>query len=177
MSTIYQVFTLYRDLINKTKKYSNMAYPFLGLSGEWGEMLDKLDYGKLDSSEAGDVMWYIFACLFEVENILPVRKLFIDEFNRLTKEIDLMMVKFSENINDIQTFEKSLFRVHELVKKLLRDGDNKHKAREIVILLANMLAFLNVVYNIDIFQTAKMNRDKLLSRLDRGVIKGDGDER
>ena len=157
----------YPEIINKTAKFPkqvddfSLAYFTLGLFDEMDELIEKIINFDLGNgtvttndviAEAGDVCWY--AC--GIANHL---------------NLDFMSIvanraSYKENTNP--------FSLLGLVKKHYRDG--KALDPEVVEnILKNIIH--KAMCNINPKIVLKTNYDKLIDRLERDVIKGDGDNR
>lgn len=155
-------------------KGKNITYPLLGLIGETGEVAEKIkkmirdDNGILTddrraaiSKELGDVLWYTQAVSFE-KRICPA-------------------ICLKQNPHSISGFENNLFDLQEYVYFLAKEcravacsGDSVYHSIVCIIECVNRLA---LSIDMSLNTIAQENLDKLFSRLERGTIKGDGDNR
>jgi len=157
-----------------------ITYPTLGLVNEIGELTDKI-YGKVDhyhvSEEIGDILWYIFNLALDCE---------IDTS---------MLMENCESFSDIKSTDQycagflygELFsnagKICGIVKKIFRDrnGDISLKQRDGICSLLNtmliQLASLATIRGWSIDKIAQENIQKLSSRQERGMLKGEGDNR
>lgn len=154
----------YQNLAITTRQYPEqvkIAYPMLGLIGELGEILENPE----DESEYGDLCWYCAILAYDLDIALGP----ITDYDKY--------VFIEEDI-----FISTICKCAEIVKKILRDGDSDGMKKEKVRLLINdILYFITVISNNKfqktLFQIMEANMEKLLSRKERGVIKGDGSNR
>lgn len=154
----------YQDLAVTTRQYPEqvkIVYPMLGLVGELGEILENPE----DESEYGDLCWYCVILAYDLGVELE-----------LTSNIGFFV---SQNMNVLINI---VCKCAEIVKKILRDEDPDGTKRNKVRLLINdILACIIVIvqnkFQKNLFQIMEANIEKLLSRKERGVIKGDGSTR
>lgn len=156
---------MYPDLGN------NIYYPTLGLAGECGEVFGKLyfDAEPVETiKELGDVMWY-------VANLMTELNLSLDDFTIESVQGDglqlcgLMVVTVGS--------------ICENVKKTMRDCEGvmpDDKRINVTFAIGMVLSYIDGIAHTlgsDIDAVCQINIDKLFSRKERGVIKGDGDNR
>jgi len=156
-------------------KGKNIGYPLLGLIGETGEVAEKIkkmirdDDGILTDNrraairkELGDVLWYTQAVSFEI-GICP--DVFFDE------------VPISSNTG----FENVLFELNRNVSAVSEECRAVASSGEAIygciLSILDCVSNLAELINTNLDTVAQENLDKLFDRLDRGVIKGDGDNR
>lgn len=143
-----------------------IAYPCLGLIEEVGELLeaDTADVPLL-IKEMGDVMWYASA-------------LCSDLGIKLSEAYEQPKVQL---IPDVEALYKNAFRCAGRVKKILRgDTDREGKVKEVRGLVGDIVRRIEVLaaqYGSSLDEVCETNLDKLFDRKDRGVLKGDGDNR
>jgi len=154
--------------IYKTKE-SAITCCLLGLGGETVELYQHTLESRLDDDlikkEFGDILWYI-GHLSSVTGI-------VDELN--IQPAEYMFDELFEYAGTIQ----------EHFKKVVRDFDfdiESSGKRETIVLLINdflsqIHAHIEDVYDYDFEEIMLMNKEKLNSRKDRGVISGSGDNR
>ena len=166
--------------------FIGLFYTSLGLSGEIGEMQEKVmchkDSESLDPiiGELGDVYWYISQVCMELDvpmgyllKIVPkysdTRKIVHDPIE-ITLSLLLVCSVWSGRINDI-------------TKKLLRDSHGHFKADKKNAILENLTKIINAmasicaILNIDPQHCMDQNINKLYSRMERGKLGGSGDTR
>lgn len=153
-----------------------LAYPTLGLCGEVGELLAAYEDGTDEEveKEAGDVLWY----LANVANDLGLTM--SELLGRKTWPKDPIVYGCIPWGLDLTIMAG---RIAEQVKKTIRDSGGvmpekrikvvKKAARHMVDLLANALNECESTLD----KAAIANNAKLLSRQERGVLTGDGDNR
>jgi NTP pyrophosphatase (non-canonical NTP hydrolase) len=158
-----------------------LIYPTLGLCGEMGELFAAIKEKRIRcdgpdniKKEASDVLWYAA---------------------NIAKDIDVLLseVMGRENFEDRTEgwgvakalSELAIYagEVAENVKKAIRDNDgvvtaDRHEnivkaLRWVVIWLERLCSN----YGATLGEGAQLNLDKLRSRAERGVLKGDGDAR
>jgi len=175
-------FRTYQEESRKTAQYpgigKSVAYPLLGLLGEFGELCEKFkkvlrdNNGELTQDrkdgiigEAGDELWYLFNLYTEAH--LDLEKEYVEK--ELTEEIKNSLVKLLVAmhccISDIATFCTG--ENHVLLSKITEPSNT----------LLSCLKQICVMCNISIEDVMQKNIDKLKSRQERNVIKGDGDMR
>lgn len=161
-----------------------LIYPALGLCGEVGELIaaciedrysgecsDNIDNVK---KEIGDCIWYVANIAEDMDT------LFSEVLNRRTFEVCLERWDIDEALLELPVCAGV---VAENVKKAIRDNDGEvSHTRGANILkalrcLVMWLARLCSWYGIALEECAQLNLDKLYSRAERGVIKGDGNSR
>ena len=184
----------YQSLANQTAVYpgrmgdpietamAGLFYVSLGLSGEIGELQEKVLCGDTDDlikKELGDVYWYVSQVCMELGT--PMSYL-------LKTKIDYKKLRSITSTDAI--VERSLLamsilsgRICEILKKSLRDN-NGHlgpgKKDEIIEALAkilhNMLGTCGML-NMEPEEIMNLNIEKLFSRKERGLLGGSGDNR
>lgn len=173
----------YQTIINKTAVYPyevkdfGVAYTFLGLVGEYSELiaaLTKYSYYKQDKKlllkEIGDVYWYVAAICNELD---------IDIEEVIT--LNPRYIQYSlDEIKDYLIRELAIVTgMAENIKKFYRDNKKIdvslfcHNLYEMGLLLAE----LSVKLDSSVEEVLKMNYDKLIKRKKNNTIKGDGDDR
>ncbi len=159
---------------------SNPAYATLGLSGETAETFEKIAEGNVDTTEIlkelGDVLWY--AATLSWEAGLPLSG---EEEDRPFPRLVSDGVRSRKSTGD--DLVVAVGKVSEIVKKVMRDADGKFDEYRRDLLREQMKKVLNAAaqvayaYGGDLSSVAEGNLEKLASRAERGVLKGDGDNR
>lgn len=156
---LYQEFTPNTAVYPNNSKNIELAYLVLGLLGERKEWLDS----GYSVKEAGDIFWYC-SQLCNFYNL---------SLDHLYEHTNSAWLEFAEECN-----------IFEQVKKYIRDGKDCSDAIEGYI--NYMLAHITYRYNYfnsseDVYETLTkviiLNRDKLIDRQNRDVLKGNGDNR
>lgn len=164
-TNLNHLFKLYQEFTPTTaiypganqKKDEELVYLLFGLLGETEEWFES----GYDLKEAGDIFWYI-SQLCNINNM---------ELDLVYKEAETYCIKYKPNIA-------------EAAKKYLRDYKDPHPIiyeymLYIISLIRNTYSCTNIYSDID--ETIKtilmQNTDKLTDRSNRGVLKGDGDNR
>ena len=161
-----------------------VIYPALGLCGEVGELIDFVSIEREHCNtgvalhnikkEIGDVAWYV-ANIAEDMGTLLSEVMGREDFQEYTGPWDVDEV--------ISQLAVHAGMVAENVKKAIRDNDgeltvdrrgNIMKALRWTVI---WLGRLGSNYGATLEECAQLNLDKLRSRAERGVIKGDGDNR
>ena len=165
-------------------KAAKFAYPVLGLVGEMGEFTEKVA-GMADkmsiNAEVGDVLWYIANTCMDLEYTSS------DLVDKITSGVradtfdDLCGIMGSQAIVP-QSITISLGKLGEIGKKAIRDkgGVVADTKREVALdALAEVVKYLFYcsIGAGSLSEAAVGNISKLMSRKERGVIKGDGDNR
>jgi len=146
-----------------------VVYPALGLVDEIGELLSA-DLADPDNfiAEAGDVMWY---CAILADDLgVPLQVCF--------ENPDL------KAIPDGQALFTNAAIICGRVKKILRgDGNEEDRHIKVQIISAcigdivTRLQSLAGQFEVPLEEVCERNIDKLFDRKERGVLKGDGDNR
>jgi hypothetical protein len=128
--------------------------------------------------EAGDILWYLanICCDLDVALTDCVLLGYHATFDDVAKQVETEMIDASFD-NSILTH---LGKIAEATGKIARDGDQPSKRHIIengvgIVFAALLNEIANM--NLSIDEIAEMNLAKLESRMKRGVIKGDGDNR
>ena len=163
-----------------------LVYPALGLCGEVSELVaavtkdrrsGRMVQDNLDSvkKEIGDVLWYVANIAEDMDTLFSEvigRKNFVvhpglwDVVDEALIELPIRAGAVAENI-----------------KKAIRDDDGAvsyARGRNILAALCLLVTWLERLcswYGITLEECARLNLDKLRSRAERGVLKGDGDSR
>ena len=116
--------------------------------GLWGETMEWDEAN--DESEAGDVLYY------------------------LARLCEIYGLSLYDMVSTDHAYEQ--VNIAERLKKLLRDGKDVHQ--DVIQLMKNVIVVLKQHYSVMHLATfAKNNQEKLESRLERGVIQGEGSDR
>lgn len=185
----------YRYDSRSTALYANpFIYPVLGVTGESGELTEHLT--ALESGvtppradivkEIGDVLWYVVNTSLDVglnmsglfDDVIENDTLFSDMFIEEVEEISLNNI-----MPDTATLAILVGRLSEIAKKTLRDdggvlqSDKQVRVSQILGGILIELYKYTAVIGVSMDHVAKVNRDKLFSRKERGVLQGSGDDR
>lgn len=156
-----------------------LAYPTLGLAGEAGELIAAVcTRSEETSKELGDVLWYVANVAEDCE--LPLsgvcsRMKFATKARTGLWGMDDMMEELAIAVGVVA----------ENVKKTIRDTDGvltDARRKNIKLALRQVMAILTDIsrqaeWCASLEECAKINIEKLRSRQERGVLKGDGDSR
>ena len=172
----------YQQLARTTAIYpSKIVYPALGLIGECGEVVDKLFYTPYSEEEvlqeAGDLCWYMANLAYDCDSSLS-KCIESDSF-------EIIENTFSGTSEIIAELLINLGAIAEIVKKALRDENgvfsNNRKKRivEYIRIIHDTLTVYvsSVTGEPTLERSAILNVEKLKSRQERDVLKGDGDDR
>ncbi len=157
-------------------------YPALGLAGEVGELIDKTEDGSSYEAirgEIGDVLWYVSNVAYDA-GLTLAECADLDGPNVLGTFDELKDGHYPE-------WDKSLSvevgKVCEVVKKTDRDDagvlteERQVKIKDALGQVLYLLQDMTSECSTDLAMVAQANLDKLASRKERGVLKGDGDNR
>jgi NTP pyrophosphatase (non-canonical NTP hydrolase) len=188
----------YVEVARSTAIYPETAkffYPVLGLAGEFGETMDEIFQGvglKLDTpkskirSELGDCLWYI------TNTALDLGFTFRDLTDIVTgglrcetfEDVCFQRLKPRDNRSPYLKATIYIGQLAEVAKKGLRDGYGTTltmtKRAVCVTALAQLLVCLCEIcekHGVTIDEVAANNNAKLTSRMERGKLKGDGNDR
>ncbi len=148
-----------------------LPYLVLGLTGEIGELLHA-DSDNI-SKEAGDVCWYAFRIIDECQSLSTTA----GEWEYRTDEW------VSGNLQNTVWAYHHVSQLAEIAKKVIRDNNGKIPENKIDDILDNVTAILGILqsiielYGVTLEQCAIANIEKLMSRKQRNVIQGSGDDR
>ena len=161
-----------------------LVYPTLGLCGEAGELIDfvSVEHDQCDNGaevdnirkEMGDVIWYV-ANIAEDMDTLFSEVMARENFQEYTGPWDVDEV--------ISQLAICAGIVAENIKKAIRDDDGAlsyTRGKNILAALRMLVIWLERLcsnYEITLEECAQLNLNKLRSRAERGVLKGDGDNR
>jgi NTP pyrophosphatase (non-canonical NTP hydrolase) len=161
----------YQDKAITTAVYPEefqIAYPMLGLVEELGELFDTNPEDKESVvKELGDVVWYVSALSYDLGL-------------RLQNCYDNALM--DDSVLDIHALHKNTVRTAGRVKKILRGDDfSDEKILDIQGYLGDILRRVESIATVNMESSlesiCEANIDKLFDRQERGVLKGDGDER
>lgn len=183
----------YEALVRKTSLYPPSAvftYPALGLSNEVGEVLDKVfpsDSVEMVTvevvKELGDVLWYVTATAHDLG--LKLWELFrhisgdvnVQTFGAL----EWWLLEAGKRRSPYLSLTVHAGAIAGIAKKVIRDNngldDARAKAEPILARIFMDLCLICKRIGVGLDEVAKGNYDKLSSRLERGKIKGEGDNR
>jgi NTP pyrophosphatase (non-canonical NTP hydrolase) len=159
--------------IHKTPVHAKTA-TILGIAGEVYEFLEKLYSGEATDEEMfmelGDIFYYIGHAFYRFGWINKI------------KAIKGIMDDFVYSLESDGIHHAMLLLEH--YKKIVRDADynaDEYTKKEDVVEILNILLTLSfkqcIIMNVDFKEILEKNQQKLVSRLERGVIGGHGDER
>ena len=175
-------FKTYQTESRKTAAYPNLnksiEYPLMGLMGEFGELSEKfkkimrdnngvMSQDRIDGiiNEIGDLMWYLFQIYSEAkidfEKEYIEKQLFIEQKSSLLN----LLVAMNCAISDIAMF---CISKNQVLLSCITDPSNS---------LVSCIKCLCKACNITIEEIMDKNIEKLRSKLERNVIKGEGDNR
>ncbi len=185
-------FSYYQEEAIKTAIYTNrgnnLIYPMMGLIGEGGELAGKIakmlrdDDSKMTPErreairgEIGDMLWFVANICAELK--LDLGNLFLLASNAHKNyygnhDIYQLILKLQQQISHMCILVE---------QNLYESTDNKSKildplGTDITMLLI-LIDEICVACALDMSRAAQCNLEKLRSRQERGVLKGDGDNR
>ena len=159
--------------------HGKLVYPALGLCGELGELLEAAEDGTGSRDrimkEIGDVLWYAANVAADIDMRLSDimgRDYFIDEDSMYIEDVVVELPVWTG-------------KVAENAKKVLRDSNGvvtPDRAAKISEALKNIIILLEGLcgaccFGFTLEECAQLNYEKLTSRQERGVLRGDGDNR
>lgn len=168
----------YQQFTDRTAVYPQLlAVPYLalGLGDEGGELLEKVVANGLSRendtlAEVGDVMWYLAQLMLRRGVMLST------VYERsLTLSSSLHTAELGAVANHVVIHCSKL---QGRVKKELRDGSvNEAAVLEYAAQVMRSLDTIARVLGSNLLFVVERNREKLLDRLERDAIKGEGDAR
>jgi hypothetical protein len=180
---------IYRD-----NEFARVFYPMMGIGGEVGELIEKIQHGGTDEeiiNEMGDVLWYLVATLEDirfgfVNSVQHFAELRSNEGS--FSDVQSHVVFHYENdclvgVSDLTELSIYAGKILEIGKKVLRDnqgvvpGAKKKVIGKYCMLILQQLCITAHIYGFNLDDVAQANIDKLFSRRDRGVLGGSGDNR
>jgi NTP pyrophosphatase (non-canonical NTP hydrolase) len=175
---------------------AKLTYPLLGLSGEFGEICEKVkkhirDGRELDkddlTKELGDVLWYLSAVSSDFDiKLNDVFDYVVNEYESAYSVIRYDVVTSLLLLsNAIGKLSEEFVCDDELTMQVSIDNANdeefaKYQEGLRIELLANILFYLIqliTAFELSIDNIADTNLAKLLSRKERNVLHGSGDNR
>lgn len=188
------IFEEYYSRINHSFKFPthvvpDFTYLTLGVAGEIGELIEKLDtskyvdatdlpdFEKLIKKEIGDVLWYLTVLRYTFQDV------------KIKEDIasfqSTCFLTLKESLTTfLLHFQNTSLKMCEAVKKQLRDYNGelelngfRTKMLGYIHRLTEDLAILCNLYGLSLEEIAEDNIIKLLDRADRDVIHGEGDLR
>ena len=165
-------------ILNEGTDLTGVYYTALGLSGESGELLEKILWATGFVSddilkEMGDQLWYISQCAMELG--CPLSFIYENHHGKYTAlETQLEVCAYIAGKSGAYC---------DCVKKCLRDNhgviSSKIKAQLVEHLSMMLLGQMEMCsnYNIPMSRVMEMNIAKLSSRKLRGMLGGNGDNR
>jgi hypothetical protein len=156
-----------------------LVYPTLGLCGELGELLEAMQSRPASRDrimkEAGDVLWYAANVAADIDMQLSDimgRDVFVDDDEWYVADIVVELPLWTG-------------QVAENAKKILRDNGGEvtaDRSKKIAEALKNIILLLerlcgSCFFGFTLEECAQLNYEKLTSRQERGVLRGDGDNR
>lgn len=183
----------YENMVRKTSLYPSshvFVYPALGLANEVGETLDKVfptDRVEMVTTEVvkelGDVLWYVVATTHDLN--LKLWELFrhiSGDMNVTTFDaLEWWLLEGDKKRSPYLSLTVHAGEIAGIAKKVIRDGrgleDARVKAEPVLARVLYDLCLICKRIGVPLSEIAKTNYDKLTSRLERGKIKGDGDNR
>lgn len=171
----------YQQLARNTAIYpSKIVYPALGLVGECGEFVDKLFYTPYDKGllqESGDCIWYMANLAFDCG--VNLSEFFESDSFRVAQD------NYSGPTEMYVELMSNLGCIAEAVKKMIRDDDGVLTDSKKKIILDSLyqiyVVLTELVFSVTgeatLERSAILNVEKLKSRQERNVLKGDGDSR
>jgi len=191
----------YQKASRKTAIYpdlgAKLVYPTLGLAGESGELLEKaLNKAPMADfqGELGDVLWYTSQLVTELNLELEalIGKMLTPEVHR-SQIVHMILTGYRQpdafGGNAVYVSELcselavAVGHVSECTKKMIRDDNavlTDERRAKYSNLLASVLAAwsaITICSGLEAEACAEANYQKLVSRLERGVLSGSGDNR
>ena len=159
------------------------VYPGFGLVGELAELMESCLKKDVENiiKEGGDCLWYIHDLrrIFSID-AAPNLQLFYDKEAQTFEAIPIESLDFSKYTSAIFSH---ISKLSSIFKKSIRDNegilpDKYHDELEdtlekLYVILYEI--FISIGYSLS--AARRMNKEKLFSRKERGVIGGDGDNR
>jgi len=166
---------------------ANFIYPALGLCGEIGEALDKVqhvDDAEAITGELGDVLWYVVNTALDLDITIPSVIDSIILGGTECQTFDQLQGRFlALDASCFLAFVVYAGRIAEIAKKSIRDTNGSVSDEKVQIIRENLGYILLGItrfadmYSVPLQAVAQANINKLFSRRDRGVLSGDGDNR
>lgn len=172
-----------KSFLESGTPFLGLFYVSLGLSGEMGEMQEKIMIGEDKDSivgEIGDVYWYISQVCMELNTPMGYLLNITPSYKTTRKIIhDPELIKFTL----LLLCSVWTGRVSEITKKLLRDSHGHLSPIKKAMILENLTKILIAMRSVCALQDVtpefcmEKNIEKLFSRKERGKIGGSGDNR
>lgn len=192
MKTNYRVLNDYQnftDTVAIYPKHFGLQYCSLGLADESAEMFEKcVAYANSPRkvsdgqvlAEVGDVLWYIAQLMRHIPfNESVDSGVDFSDLDALVASTWAIEFEFEATLLGAAGGAVILAgRIAGRVKKSMRDGTLD--GERVLVALCDLLRCLDAIarfYGSTLALVAAGNRDKLTSRQERGVLKGDGDHR
>lgn len=168
----------YQTLCSKTAIYPNLGknfnYPLLGLGGEIGELIEKLEQIKQNNrfdvneiiGELGDNLWYCAMCCFELSDNFKYYDIFTLEVPRTLSQLPILFGKMCNKFKKVQ-------RDHE---GILSDETKRFLLKHTMWII-HIIKSMCIDFKLDFEQVLQKNIDKLQDRMEKNKIKGEGDNR
>lgn len=171
---------------------NNIQYPALGLCGEATELLEKtVEHGwskcadKMQDiiAECGDVMWYHAALIREMgfDNDESIERLGEVSFAPSLAHRPTYIFPHTEGTTSAAVaITIYAGKVAEAAKKIQRDGMSQKLRGKMLYALKGVLWYLSCFLSplgVPMVKVAEMNIEKLMSRKERNVLQGSGDNR
>lgn len=183
----------YESMVRKTSLYPSshvFIYPALGLANEVGETLDKVfptDKVEMVTTEVvkelGDVLWYVTATTHDLGlKLWQLIRYISGDMNVETFDaLEWWLLEGSKKRSPYLSLVVHAGEIAGIAKKVVRDGngldDARAKAEPILAKVLFDLCLICKRIGVPLADVAKTNHDKLNSRLERGKIQGEGDNR
>lgn len=171
----------YQIEARKTATYRTpLMYPALGLAGESGELIAKIDDGSTHEAiqgEIGDVLWYVSNVAYDAGLTLT------DVIGCDPSSAFAAMAVLPTSDDWTEDLAIAVGKVCEVVKKTDRDDAGvltEERQVKIQLGLRDVLFLMQDISfecSATLTDVAQANLDKLASRKVRGVLGGDGDNR
>lgn len=157
-----------------------ITYPALGLIGEWAEYCEKREtYDDDDDSmvaelgkELGDILWYCANLAWDLNSTVT------DALGGASPDLCF------DEVTPQYYFSSEVLlvcgRAAEAAKKQVRDGSKPELKQRLLVVIREAMEFVAQECDdlgLDRSGVAEANIEKLKSRQERGVLKGDGDNR
>jgi NTP pyrophosphatase (non-canonical NTP hydrolase) len=184
----YRVFTCSTNIV---PPHNRVTYDTAGLVNEIAEFLDVVDGIEKESfdrtklvAELGDIMWYLTQLMYQYG--IEIEKVFGEDLEDIVVK-SIVDEKFKVDKTELRrnirahTLEmiRSIGKAYGYIKKYLR-GDTGFKSDQFLNEMCAVIAWYKILLALcgtNIQEVLTNNVEKLSSRHERGVLKGDGDQR